>query len=204
MKINEIFYSLQGEGYHTGRAGVFVRFSKCNLRCPFCDTSFDDYTEMTEEEVVQKVIEADTGKSRFVILTGGEPTMQLTNSFLELLHDKGYYVAIETNGAWEDTDNFELDWVTVSPKAPFLLNGRGKLILSNADEVKLVVDKDNVTKDTLQYYKDNVVAKFYYLQPCDTQNEQQNIEIINKTLSLIKSFPKWKLSLQTQKILQIR
>ena len=71
-RVNEIFYSLQGEGFHTGRAAVFVRFSGCNLRCPFCDTSFETYREMSDQEIVQTILQYP---ARFVVLTGGEPTL---------------------------------------------------------------------------------------------------------------------------------
>jgi organic radical activating enzyme len=110
-RVNEIFYSLQGEGYHTGRAAVFIRFAGCNLRCPFCDTDFDSYTDMTAEQILAAISDYP---SRFVVLTGGEPTLQVTEPFIDLLHQHGYEVAMESNGTRPAPKN--LDWLTVSPK----------------------------------------------------------------------------------------
>ena len=93
-RINEIFYSLQGEGRYTGRAAVFIRFSGCNLRCPFCDTDFREYREMTLGEIIAKAGQwKDCG---FVVLTGGEPSLQVDGRLVKALHDAGFYVAIET------------------------------------------------------------------------------------------------------------
>ena len=204
MRINEIFYSLQGEGRNAGRAGVFVRFSGCNLKCPFCDTDFKDYTEMSEPEVVEAIKRADEGGSGFVILTGGEPTMQITDSFLALLHKAGYEVAVETNGCYTDAAAFAFDWITLSPKGPFFgKNGLTSETLE-ADEVKLVVDMDNVDEDIIRNYHEKIEADYYYLQPCDTGNHDLNAKIIDKTICLIKNNPEWQLSLQQQKILGVR
>ena len=82
MKINEIFYSLQGEGRNTGRAAVFVRFSGCNLKCPFCDTLFSSYREMSNDDIVEAIKQYP---ARLVILTGGEPTLQVDKPFVDLL-----------------------------------------------------------------------------------------------------------------------
>ena len=81
-KVNEIFYSLQGEGHHAGRAAVFVRFAKCNLRCSFCDTNFDAYTEMSGRQIMENV--QRYAPCNFVVITGGEPTLQVTPALLQL------------------------------------------------------------------------------------------------------------------------
>ena len=121
FRVNEIFYSLQGEGRNTGRAAVFVRFAGCNLRCPFCDTEFDTYREMTAEEIIAEVDECrkdvspcDAYSKPLLVLTGGEPTLQVDEAFVELLHQHGYEVAMESNGILPAPKN--LDWLTVSPK----------------------------------------------------------------------------------------
>ena len=95
MKVNEIFYSLQGEGYHAGMPMVFLRFSGCNLRCPFCDTLHQSGTEMSEEEILQAIA---AYPSQWVVATGGEPALQLTASLVDKLHAAGYRLAVETNG----------------------------------------------------------------------------------------------------------
>ena len=97
MKVNEIFYSLQGEGYFTGRPAVFIRLSGCNLKCPFCDTDFSEYKDMTEEEIVDEVCKLSID-CHFVVITGGEPTLQDCTYLIDLLHRNKYSVAMESNG----------------------------------------------------------------------------------------------------------
>ena len=94
-KINEIFYSLQGEGYHTGTPALFIRFSGCNLKCPFCDTQHEEGRWMDDEEIWA---EAAACPARTVILTGGEPSLWIDDALIDGLHRLGKYVCIETNG----------------------------------------------------------------------------------------------------------
>ena len=93
-KINEIFYSLQGEGYHTGKAAIFIRFSGCNLKCSFCDTEHEEGTLMSDEEIIKAI---SVYPSNLVVLTGGEPSLWIDEEFIDLLHQAGKYVCIETN-----------------------------------------------------------------------------------------------------------
>ena len=191
MRVNEIFYSLQGEGYHAGRAAVFVRFSGCNLRCPFCDTEHQTFTEMSEEEIVREVLKY---RCDFVVITGGEPTLQLTEEFVTKLHENNLFVAIETNGTRKVPCN--VDWVTISPKGSYVSNG--DIMLTSAQEIKVVMDDEH------PFVEPNIPCAHYYIQPCDTGNEERNREIINRCINYIKENQKWKLSLQTQKILNVR
>ncbi|MBR4506739.1 MAG: 7-carboxy-7-deazaguanine synthase QueE, partial [Bacteroidales bacterium] len=115
MIINEIFYSLQGEGYYSGTPAVFVRLSGCNLQCPFCDTQHGAGTEMSEEEIVDAV---KCYPARHVVITGGEPSLQLTESLVDILHAAGKYMAVETNGTRPLPAN--VDWITLSPKSAFV------------------------------------------------------------------------------------
>lgn len=187
MRINEIFYSLQGEGQHTGKPAVFVRFAGCNLRCPFCDTDFSSYTEMTDEEIVREVLRYP---STMVILTGGEPTLQLTAQLLDLLHEAGRVVHIETNGTHPLPDG-PLAWVTCSPKyAP--------LNIQRIDELKVVYEGQDMSP------YDGIQAKVYSLQPCDTGDAEKNRQLLQQTINYILQHPKWTLSLQTHKLLNIR
>lgn len=135
----------------------------------------------------------------FVVLTGGEPLLQVTPSFISALHKTGKFVAVETNGTI-DASNYEIDWVTCSPKAPFC---NAELNVVKCDEVKLVVNEE-INAGMLDYFYDNLDADFYYLQPCDTGDKEKNEEIINHTIQLAKENPKWRISLQTQKILNVR
>lgn len=192
MKVNEIFYSLQGEGAQAGCPAIFVRFSGCNLRCPFCDT---DHTKGKEITALQILNAISKYPSKLVILTGGEPGMQLTDDFINKLHEKGYRVAVETNGTYILPSN--VDWVTVSPKVDFV-GHHGALRLTKCDELKVIFD-GNTEPSTY-----NVTARYYYLQPCDTGNAEINQHIINKCIEFIKNNPSWRLSLQQQKILKVR
>lgn len=204
MRVNEIFYSLQGEGFYTGRAAVFVRFAGCNLNCPFCDTDFHTYTEMTEDEVVNAMVEADEGGCRFAVITGGEPTMQLTPEFVAHLHERGYFVAVESNGAFRDARECGIDWLTVSPKHPFLPGRDVPLVATRADEVKLVVNEHSGNPETLDAIQRAIHATHYFLQPCDTGDRERNRALAALTVSLIRRHPAWRLSLQTHKLLDIR
>jgi len=195
MRVNEIFYSIQGEGYNTGKAAVFIRLSGCNLKCPFCDTDFSDYKEMTEYDIVDTVCGLSVG-CHFVVITGGEPTIQDCTYLIDLLHQNGYYVAMETNGTRKPP--FNVDWLTVSPKASYV-GAVGNLRVQHCNEIKVVADGEILVNAYL-----SIQAEHYYLQPCDTGNEEKNKEIINDCVEFIKENPKWKLSLQTQKILNVR
>ena len=194
MRVNEIFYSIQGEGAHSGEAAIFVRLSGCNLKCPFCDTEHQPYQDLTEEEIVRQVAEFP---ARMVVITGGEPTLQLTASLVDKLHEAGKTIAIETNGTHPIPKG--VDWVTVSPKEPFVGN-IGKLIVKTADEVKIVLDGIHIYDDPTF----GITAAHYYVQPCDTGDKARNRDIINHCVQFVKQNPLWKLSLQTQKILRVR
>lgn len=187
-RINEIFYSLQGEGHNTGRAAVFIRFAGCNLKCPFCDTDFAEYREMTDEQIVDC---ASAFPARLAVITGGEPALQADNRLISLLHEAGFKIAIETNGTRKLPDG--IDWITVSPKTAFA-GEAARLSLTHCDELKCIYDGQT---DVCSY---GVEARYYYLQPCDTGDERRNIEIRNKCIEYILSHPQWRLSLQTHKI----
>lgn len=194
MKVNEIFYSLQGEGAHTGEAAIFIRLSNCNLHCDFCDTKHQQGKDMFEEEIVAHIANLP---AKLVVITGGEPTLQLTRSLVDKLHAVGKTVAIETNGTREVPSN--VDWVTVSPKEPFV-GKAGKPILKTAQEVKVVMDDIHTYEDPTF----GITAAHYYIQPCDTGDAQRNAAIIKRCVDFVKDNPQWKLSLQTQKIINVR
>ena len=214
MRVNEIFYSLQGEGFHTGRAAVFVRLSGCNLACDFCDTDHAPFTEMSEEEIVSEVAQYP---ATWVVMTGGEPALQLTESLVNHLHAAGKEVAVETNGTRLLPAN--VDWVTVSPKAAFV-GKAGLPVLKKADEVKVVFGErpfpDDMTCDTNENRVPvsdaevefdpafGIIADHYFLQPCDTGDEHRNRDITARCIDYILQHPKWRLSLQTHKMTGIR
>ena len=211
FRVNNIFYSLQGEGRNTGRAAVFVRFAGCNLRCPFCDTEFDSYREMSDEDIlaaiqsltasVQTPIPSGgVGGRLLIVLTGGEPTLQVDEAFVDLLHQHGFEVAMESNGTRPAPQN--LDWLTVSPKIigeGCLVKGEGRI----PDEIKVVFDENTPQKLSSLHPSPNTLHPFLYLQPCDTGDAERNRVITQACVDYIKAHPQWRLSLQTHKVIDI-
>lgn len=179
-KINEIFYSLQGEGHHTGMPAVFIRFSGCNLKCSFCDTSHEDGEMLSDEEILSKV---NAYPAQTVILTGGEPSLWIDKEFIDLLHQAGKYVCIETNGTFALPNN--IDWVTCSPK------GNTQIVLQRIDELKVVYLGQDLTRFAA------MEATYYFLQPCSCKNTEEVVDYI-------LLHPTWRLSLQTHKLINIQ
>ena len=194
MKVNEIFQSLQGEGFHTGTPAVFVRLSGCNLHCPFCDTHHDEGTEMSEQAIVEQ---AGRYATPLVVVTGGEPALQLTASLVDALHAIGKTVAVETNGTLPLPA--QVDWITLSPKDAYL-GDKAKPVLNYVDEIKVVFDGEHEPS----MYPGIMCTHARFLQPCDTGDPVRNAEIVNAAIEYIKKDPRWKLSLQIHKILNIR
>jgi organic radical activating enzyme len=201
-KINDIFYSLQGEGHNTGRAAVFVRFAGCNLRCSFCDTEFDTYREMTADDIVAECSHLSPLTSHLspllVVLTGGEPTLQVDEAFVDLLHQHGFEVAMESNGTRPAPKN--LDWLTVSPKKlPLAFPKEGKM----PDELKIIFDENTDPESYLPSPLSPIashLSPLLYLQPCDMGDAECNARIIDRCVDYIKAHPQWRLSLQTHKL----
>ncbi len=194
MLVNEIFYSLQGEGYHAGTPALFVRFSGCNLRCPFCDTQHGHGTEMSEQEIAVAVRQLAPHTS-LVVLTGGEPALQLTPSLVELLHHEGRKVAVETNGTLLLPPN--VDWVTLSPKSLWL-GEEAAPVLTRADELKVLFDGGH---DPAAY--DRIDATHRFLQPMDTGDAARNAALMRQAADYCLRHPQWRLSLQIHKIIDI-
>lgn len=190
-KINEIFYSVQGEGLYAGRPAHFIRFSGCNLRCPFCDTNHLGGEQMTDEEILERI----NFGSNMVVLTGGEPSLFIDEDFIRKLNNLGKYVCIETNG----TNPLPRGkyFVTLSPKFEFV--DKAKLAITKANELKVVWNGKN---DMYKYA--NIVAKHRFIQPCDTGDKAENEKIMHEVVEYVKSHPEWRVSVQTQKILNVR
>jgi organic radical activating enzyme len=195
MKINEIFYSLQGEGARVGIPSVFVRFSGCNLACGFCDTNHQRATEMSVEEIVNEV---NAYPTRNVVLTGGEPTLQLSVELLSALKSAGKFIQIETNGTCDLADDLldMIDWVTCSPK-------NMAVKLHRINEVKaLFTGHDGLVDYAEQLARSHGAQAM--LQPCDVGDVARNRAIVAATIDYIKQHLMWRLSLQTHKLLNIR
>ena len=192
-KVNEIFYSLQGEGRWMGRPAVFVRMSGCNLKCPFCDTDFRGYSEMSADDILSRCLE-EGGECRFIVLTGGEPSLQVDEQLIATLHQAGYYLSMETNGTHAIPEG--IDWVTCSPKVDFTEGGEPAV--KQVDELKLIFDGEHQISDH------GIACTFRYLQPCDVGNDSRNYLILNECIKYIKAHPEWQLSVQMHKIVGIR
>lgn len=197
-RINEIFYSLQGEGHHTGVPSVFVRFSGCNFKCAFCDTDHQSGDLMTDEAICDAV---NRFPAQWIILTGGEPSLSIDKEFVSLLKEKtGKRIAIETNGSMPVPDN--IDWVTVSPKFGFEGASDYDLKPFRIDELKVVdcgqdlsvyPDLPNVSSETL-----------LYLQPCYVEDEELCKSNRRHTIRRVLENPRWNLSVQTHRFLDIQ
>ena len=206
-RIKEIFFTQQGEGKNTGKDFIFVRFSGCNLWsgkeknrasaiCSFCDTDFYGTDGINggkyqAKELIEKIkslwISADNQIR--VVLTGGEPLLQVDKPLIDALKNEDIYIAVETNGTLEAPDG--IDWICMSPKA------NTEIKLKKGSEVKVVYPQKNLNPDDF-----NVLDfKNFYIQPMDSQSYEDNV---SQAVKYCMRNPNWKLSLQTHKILGIR
>lgn len=209
--IKEIFYTLQGEGFHAGRPAVFCRFAGCNLWsgreqdrrdaiCQFCDTDFvgtdgtDGGKYQCAEELAGRIaslwpLNADKTAKPFVVCTGGEPLLQLDAPLINALHDKGFEIAVETNGTQMPPDG--IDWLCVSPKAG------APLAITKGDELKLVIPQHGIDPQAFE----NLDFRHFSVQPMDSPDRDNNLKIAT---AFCLRYPRWRLSLQTHKIIGIR
>jgi organic radical activating enzyme len=189
--VNEIFYSLQGEGGRVGEASIFIRLSKCNLACDFCDTEFDSGRTMSIPEILDEI---RSFNCQWIIWTGGEPTLQLTDEIVSFFKKNGYFQAIETNGTRKIPVG--IDYSTCSPKRNFETI---KERISEVDELRFPIKKGDLLPDITILPK----AKRYLLSPIfDNQNIIR--ENVDYCVELIKKNPAWALSLQIHKLIDIR
>ena len=189
-KINEIFYSLQGEGLHAGTAVVFIRFSDCNLNCGFCDTEFTKGIVMSIPEIIDAV-KVNAHSCRRIVFTGGEPLLNDLSPLIDELNSLGFTIAVESNGTCERPAG--IDWLTVSPKeeAGYAIPKASKI-----DELKFIINEDSKMVDVLTLQRH---AQHIFLQP-----ESEKPENIAKCVDWIEEHPNWRLSLQIHKIINIR
>lgn len=206
--VKEIFFTLQGEGFNTGTAAVFCRFTGCNLWtgreehrseaiCQFCDTDFVGTDgigggHFRSAEALAEAVEAawapGSEGDRLVVCTGGEPLLQLDDAAVEALHDRGFRVAIETNGTRKAPSG--IDWICVSPKAG------SEIVLTAGDELKLVYPQPSLMPDQV----DHLRFDHFFLSPMDGSDRAENTAA---TVEYCMLNPKWRLSLQTHKYLGI-
>lgn len=206
--VKEIFYSIQGEGYYSGRPTVFCRFSGCNLwsgkeedrdqaLCKFCDTDFAG-TDGTGGGVysnanllAQKIFQTwpQSIVNPFVVCTGGEPLLQMDAELIAALHETGFAIAVETNGTIAAPKG--IDWICVSPKAGV------KLVQTGGDELKLVYPQAGAEPE--RYAQLNF--GHFFLQPMDGAGRD---EALKRTLEYVLAHPQWHISVQLHKILNVR
>lgn len=206
--VKEIFYTLQGEGLRAGRPAVFCRFAGCNLWtgreedrpsgiCQFCDTDFvgTDGTlggKFTTAEALATQVAAQWPEGqvhRYVVLTGGEPLLQVDTALTQALHAQGFEIAVETNGTVAVPPG--IDWICVSPKAG------ANFVQRRGHELKLVYPQPGLMPDAVA----DVDFEHYLLQPMDGLMQRQNTRA---AIEYCQAHPKWRLSVQTHKILEIR
>ena len=205
--VKEIYYTLQGEGYHTGRPAVFIRFSGCNLWtghekdrsgaiCDWCDTDFvgtngingGKFSIKEIINIINSLWKDNVLSKPYVVCTGGEPLLQMDEALIKAIHKAGFEIGLETNGTMIPPDG--IDWICVSPKA------NADLILKNGNELKVVYPQCGMNPRVHEKLK----FDHFYIQPMDGINQTENIKRSEK---FVLDHPKWKLSLQTHKILGI-
>ena len=189
--IVEIFHSVQGEGYHNGIPSIFIRFGGCNLRCPWCDTDFDVWTDMSIGEIVNELSKYDCDR---IIFTGGEPALQDLVSLSACLKPLGYYLSIETNGTILIPKN-TIDWVCVSPKDQEYADL--KIKQTNGDELKVVYLGQNLEMyDELKEGFEHLFLQTLYDEGKSTEWNGMNF---HSTFEKVRENSEWRLSLQTHK-----
>lgn len=192
MKLNvkEIFYSLQGEGGRSGEPSIFIRLTICNLACTFCDTDFAEGDDMTLDEIYNTIAQYPC---KWIIWTGGEPTIQLKNEHLEFFKSKGYKQAIETNGTRRVPSL--IDYITCSPKVNY---EDIKNKIPQVDEIRIPLSNGETLPDVDIFPK----AKKYFVSPI-FDGDTPNFENINYCIEAVKQKPEWTLSLQIHKLINI-
>ena len=206
-KIKEIYYTIQGEGYHTGRPAIFLRFSGCNLWtgqekdrfnavCYWCDTDFvgtngingGKYYLDDLEKTILSLWPKNESENPYVVCTGGEPLLQMNDEIINMIHKAGFEIGLETNGTI--IPPVGIDWLCVSPKA------NTELLLIEGNELKIVFPQIGVNPKEYEKFDFN----HFFIQPMDGENLHRNTR---KAKEFIALNPKWKLSIQTHKILGI-
>tara|TARA_Y100000590_G_scaffold462321_2_gene626127 strand:- start:6514 stop:7143 length:630 start_codon:yes stop_codon:yes gene_type:complete len=205
--IKEIYYTIQGEGFYTGRPAIFIRFTGCNLWtglekdredaiCYWCDTNFigtdglngGKYSAEEVKKIIKTLWPEDLAENPYVVCTGGEPLLQMDDKFIRMVHETGFEIGIETNGTI--LPPADIDWICVSPKA------NTDLLLIKGDELKIVFPQDGIKPKEHEGHD----FDHFFLQPMDGPDLKSNTQ---KAKEFIALHPRWKLSIQTHKILGI-
>ncbi|MFN8577838.1 MAG: 7-carboxy-7-deazaguanine synthase QueE [Candidatus Sericytochromatia bacterium] len=185
-KLVEIFYSLQGEGLRVGTPNIFIRFSHCNLSCDFCDTPYNDVNlELNKSELLENIRQYNC---KNIILTGGEPMLQIDDELIDIFKENNYYLAIESNGIKDVHEG--IDYICISPKSK-------KFNQIVGDELKYVLKVGDNIPEKIGDFKN------YLISPQMNYNTP-NFENLNYCIELVKDNPEWRLSIQSHKFMNIR
>ena len=200
----EIFESLQGEGANTGLPAVFLRFGQCNLACPWCDTDYRTFEQLTGKAILERIAQL---KSKNVIITGGEPLAQrMLTECVEALKHLGYWLALETNGLIAPPPSVRncVSYVAVSPKAMYADLYDDERMIRRADEVRVVADGD--VTDFCRDIRRRIIAATYFLSPCERDGQMNIAETIRQlgVLNQAHGNNKWLLSVQAHKMAGLR
>ena len=191
LNVKEIFYSLQGEGGRQGEASIFIRLTRCNLKCDFCDTDFKEGKDMEIEQIISYIKQFPC---QWIVWTGGEPTLQLTEEILLFFKKEGFLQAIESNGHFPLSNL--LDYAVVSPK------GKGdyaKEVNPKVDEIRLPLKKGDAIPNIASLPN----AQYYFLSPVFSDDKKTTQANIDFCVERIKENPQWRLSLQIHKLIGI-
>jgi organic radical activating enzyme len=189
-RITEIFQSVQYEGARCGSVNIFIRFAHCNLTCSFCDTEFESYLEFTLQEILHIL---GNHKSKNVILTGGEPALQIDDDLIVALHQNGYFISIETNGSLPLPKN--IDWITCSPKvAEHVVK---KSFPEGVSELKYVRAVGQGIP------RPQIKAEHLFLSPAFYGNEP-SADNFKHCIDLVAEHPEWRLAFQGHKLMNVR
>ena len=205
--VKEIYFTLQGEGYHTGRPAVFIRFTGCNLWtglewdrqsaiCNWCDTDFvgtdgpngGKFSAIEITNIISDLWPESQPSRPYIVCTGGEPLLQIDNTLIETIHDAGFEIGLETNGTILPPQG--IDWICVSPKS------KADFILKKGNELKIVFPQSGISPRQ----HENLEFDHFFIQPMDGEKQKENIK---KSEEFVFKHPQWKLSLQTHKIVGI-
>lgn len=209
--VKEMFLTLQGEGMQAGRRAVFLRFAGCNLWsgreadresavCRFCDTDFvgtggehgGRYADAAALADAAASLWGEGHERRFVVITGGEPMLQLDAALIEALHRQGFEIAVESNGTLPAPPG--IDWLCISPKAG------SEIVQRKGDELKLVWPQPGIDPAALAAWD----FRHFLVQPMDCGNEADNAAARAAAIGLVMADPRWRLTLQTHKLLGLK
>lgn len=195
LKVNEIFYSVQGEGHRVGEPSIFIRLAGCDLACGFCDTEFESGEELTVEEILERVEDMAGKQKPWLIWTGGEPMIQLRLDHVQFFRDRHFKQSVESNGNHAISTGV-FDWMVISPKVA------EHVLLRNfpdgVDELRYPRHAGHVSVPT-----PSIKAKQMFISPILGHDKEENMKTIRHCQKLVLKNPSWRLSVQMHKMIGV-